>query len=179
MGREEAGLGAARHLEQGLGLDHGGGRTAHQLVGRDADRHRQPKPIPHLALHPRRDVYRGTEEPAGAGEIEKGVAVTTGLDDGCVDPKDLVQRPRGTRIEMWVGWQQHEIGAELERVAHRHALSEAGPPRLAREGENGGALGAGRGHGDRPGAQRRGDDALDRSTEGRRVDEEHGARHGR
>ena len=177
MGREEAGLRAARHLEQRLGLDHGGGRPAHQLVGGDADRDRQPEPLPHLALHPRGDVHRGAEEPSGAGEIEKGVAVAAGLDDRCVDPEHLVQRPRGTGVELRVGRQQHEIGAELERVAHRHALGEAGQPRLARERENGGALGAGRRHRDRPRAQRRRDDAFDRGAEGGRIDEEHGARH--
>ena len=77
----------------------------------------EPEPLPDLALHPRRDVDRRAEQPAGAGEIEKGVAVAAGLDDRRVDPEDLVQRARGAGVEPRVGWQQHQVGAALAAPA--------------------------------------------------------------
>ena len=175
MGREEARLRAARHLEQRLGLDHGGGGLAHQLVGGDAHRDRQPEPLAHLALHPRGHVHRRAEEPPGAGEVEKGVAVAARLDDRRVDPEHLVERARGPGVELRVGRQQHEIGTALERLPHRHAPLDARQPRLRREREDGGAVGARRRHRDGPRPERRRDEAFDGGAEGGRVDEEDGA----
>ena len=178
MGREEARLVAARDLEQRLGLDHGGGGLAHQLVGGDADREGKPEPLAHLALHPRGHIHGGTEQPAGAGEVEKGVAVAARLDDRRVDPEHLVERARGAGVEPGVGREQHEIGAALERLAHRHAPLDTGQPRLGREGEDGGAVGAGRRHRDGPRPERRRDQPFHGGAEGGRVDEEDGAHGG-
>ena len=90
-------------------------RLAHQLVRRHADRDRQANPLAHLALDPGGDVHRRAEEPAGAGEIEKGVTVAARLDDRRVDPEDLVQRARGAGVEPGLGGTEHEIGTALLR----------------------------------------------------------------
>jgi hypothetical protein len=108
-------------------------RLAHQLVGSDADREWEPEPFTNLAPHPRGDVHRRPEEPAGAGEVEERVPVSSRLDHRRVDPKDLVQRTRGPGIEPGIGWDEHQIGAELPCLPHRHAPLDSRAPRLGRE----------------------------------------------
>ena len=99
LGGEESGLDAEGHHQRVflgalLGPPIGPHRRlAHQLVGRDTDREREAEPLAHLAPDPHCDVLRGTEEPAGAGEIQEGMPVAVRLDHGRIGAEDLVQRP--------------------------------------------------------------------------------------
>ena len=120
-------------------------------------------------------ILRRAEEPSGSGEVEKGVAVASRLDGRRVDPKDLVQRARGTGIEPRVGGQHDEIGTEPLRLAHRHSPLQPRQPGLGRERQDGGPVGAGRCYRQRPGSERGRNQAFEGGAEGGRVDEQDGA----
>ncbi len=100
------------------------------------------------------------------------MAVAARLDDRRVDPEDLVERAGGAGVEPGIGRKEDQIGAELPGPAHQHAPRHARRLRLGREREDGGAVGARRGHGKRPAPERRGDHPLDGGDEGRRIDEQ-------
>jgi hypothetical protein len=148
-------------------------RLRHQLVCRRADRDREPEPGDCLPADALGHVHQRSEEPLGAGQIEKGVAIAAGLDDRCVDPEDLVQRAGGAGVEAGVGRQQHQIGAELFRLPHQHPAGNARRPGLGRKREHGGPIGARGGHGQGTAPQRRRHHPLDGGDEGWWVDEKH------
>jgi len=177
MGSEKSRLGAARDLEQRLGLDHRGGRLAHQLVDSHPDRQRQAEPLPRLPPDPLGDVDGGTEQPPGSGEIEEGVPVAARLDDRRVDPEDLVQRAGGPGVERRVGWQEDQVGAQLAGLPHRHPPAHPRPPGLGGQRKDDGAIGSRRRHHDGAGAERGRGQLLHRGAEGWGIDEEDGAGH--
>ena len=153
-------------------------RFRDQLVHRGAHRQRETEALAGLTSDPFRDVHQRTEEPFGAGEIEKGVAVAARLDDRRIDPKDLMQRAGGASVEPGIGRKQHEVGTELLRLAHQHSPSDSRRLCLRRKGEHNGAIGARRSDGERPAPERRCHHSLDGSDEGGWVDEENRAYHG-
>lgn len=194
MGRQERGFGSIRN-EQGPPVSRPSrhaaappsgvqpsdprGRFRHQLVDRGADGERQPEPGGRLAPDPLRHVHHRAEEPLRAGEIEKGVAVAARLDDRGIDPEDFVQRAGGAGIEPGIGREEHQIGAELPRLPHRHAADDARRPGLGRERQHRGAIGPGGRDRQGPAPQRRGHQPLDGGDEGGRIDEEHRTDHPR
>ena len=188
MGSEEPGLASPRHQHRPrpplpsfrptLQSPYSSRRLRYQLVPRRADREREPEPgngFPSDALG---HVHQGPEEPLGAGQVEKSVAIAAGLDDRCVDPENLVQGARGAGIEAGVGRQQHQIGAELFRLPHQHPAGDTSRPGLGRQREDGGPIGARRRHGEGTAPQRRRHHPLDGGDEGWGVDEENRANHG-
>ncbi len=118
------------------------------------------------------DILRRTKEPPGSGKIEKGVAVTLGLDGWGVDPEDLVQCAGGAGIEPRIGGQHDEIGAQPLCRAYRHSLLEPCQPGLGRQRQDGGPVGAGWSHRKRPGAERGRCKAFEGSAEGGWIDEQ-------
>src|SRR4051812_29519271 len=60
---------------------------AHQFVGSDPDRERQPQTLTRLPPDAGGDVLRRTEEPAGTSEVEKGMTVPPRLDGRREDPQ--------------------------------------------------------------------------------------------
>lgn len=187
MGRQEPGLGTPGHQHRPwpshpsfrptVQPPYSSRRLRYQLVCRRADREREPEPgngFPSDALG---HVHQGSEEPFGAGQVEKGVAIAAGLDDRCVDPENLVQGARGAGIEAGVGRQQHQIGAELFRLSHQHPAGDTSRPGLGRQREDGGPIGARRRHGEGTAPQRGRHHPLDGGNEGWGVDEEDGADH--
>ena len=185
MRREEGGLAALGHGDDGVaaaaavsvGVPLPGGHGGHQLVGADADGDGEPDAAPRLAVDAKGHVHRRAEEGAGAGDVEIGVAVAAGLDDRRVAAEDVVQRGGGAGVELRVGRQEHQVGAALLGLAHRHAAGDAGGLRLGREGQHRGAVGAGGRHRERPSAERGRHERLHGGAEGGGVDEEDGAGH--
>ena len=153
-------------------------RLRHQFVHRRAHRQREAKPRSRFPADPFRDIHERAEEPFGAGEIEKSMAVAARLDDGRIDTKNLVQRAGCASVEPWIGGKQHEIGAELLCLAHQHPARDSRRLRLGRQGEHGGAIGSRWCDDERPAPKCRCRHALDGGDEGRGVDEQNGARHG-
>ena len=188
MGSQEPGLGTDLHQHRPrsplpsfrptVQPSYSSRRLRYQLVGRRTDREREPEPGGGLPADSLGHVHQRSEEPLGAGQIEKGVAIAAGLDDRRVDPENLVQGARGAGIEARVGRQQHQIGAEFFCLAHQHPAGYARRPSLGRQREHGGPIGARRRHGQRTAPQRRRCHPLDGGDEGWWVDEEDGANHG-
>ena len=102
------------------------GRLAHQLVSSDSNRDRKAEPGPHFSTEPGRNVLRRSEQPAGSGEIEKGMAVSPGLDGRGKQLQNLVQGTRRSGVELRVGWHHDEIAAEPLGLLHRHAGGQPG-----------------------------------------------------
>jgi hypothetical protein len=151
-----------------------GCRFGDELIDRHPGTQRQPEPLPGLPPDPLGDVHRRAEQPLGTGEVEERVSKAAGLDDRRVDPEDLVQGSGGSGIEPGVGWEQHQIGAELAGPAHQHPPRHPRRLRLGRERQDGGPVRPRRRHGDRPAPERRGDQPLHRGAEGGGVDENDG-----
>ena len=102
------------------------------------------------------------------------MAEAAGLDDGRVDPEDLVQGARGAGVEPRVRRQEHQVRAELPRPPHQHPPGHSRRLRLGREGQDRSPVCQRRRHGDRPAPESRGHQPLHRGTESRRVDENDG-----
>jgi hypothetical protein len=149
-----------------------GRRLRHQLVDGHPDGERQPQPRERLAPNPLRHIHRGAEEPLGAGEIEKSVAVAARLDDRRVDLEDLVERAGGAGVESGIGGKKDQIGTKLPGAAHQHAPRHTRRLRLGRKREDDGAIGARRRHSKRPAPKCRSDHPFDGGDEGRRIDEQ-------
>ena len=149
-----------------------GRRLRHQLVDGHPDGERQPHPLQRLAPDPLRYIHCWAEEPLGAGEIEKGVAVSARLDDRRVDPEDLVERAGGAGVEPGIGREEDQIGTQFPGPAHQHAPRHARRLRLGGEREDGGAVGARRRHRKRSAPECRSDHPFDGGDEGRRIDEQ-------
>jgi hypothetical protein len=188
MGSQESGLGADRDQHRpvpailppfrpAIQPPNAGRRLRYQLICRRTDREREPEPGGGLPADSLGHVHQRSEEPLGAGQIEKGVAIAAGLDDRRVDPENLVQGARGAGVEPEIGGQQHQIGAELFRLPHQHPAGDAGSPRLGRKREHGGPIGARGRDGQGPAPQRRRRHPLDGGDEGWWVDEENRANH--
>ena len=184
MGSQESGLGADRDQHRpvpailppfrpAIQPPDPGRRLRYQLVGRRTHREREPEPGGGLPADSLGHVHQRSEEPLGAGQIEKGVAIAARLDDRRVDPENLVQGARGAGVEPGVGRQQHQVGAELLRLPHQHSAGDARRPGLGRQRKHGGPVGARRRHGQRTAPQRRRCHPLDGGDEGWWVDEEH------
>lgn len=153
-------------------------RLRYQLICRRPHGEREPEPGDGFSSDALGDVHQGSEEPFGAGQIEKGVAIATGLDDRRVDPENLVKGARGPGIESGVGRQQHQIGTELFRLAHQHPAGDARGPGFGRECEHGSPIGAGGSHRERTAHERGRHHPLDGGDESWWVDEEYRADHG-
>ena len=188
MGSQEPGLGTDLHQHRPrsplpsfrptVQPSHSSGRLRHQLVGRRAHRERQSEPGDGFPADSLGHVHQGPEQPLGAGQIEKGVAIAAGLDDRSVDPENLVQGAGGAGVEAGVGRQQHQIRAELYSLSHQHPAGDARRPGLGRKGQHGGPIGARRGHRQGTAPQCGRHHPLYRGDEGGGVDEEDGADHG-
>jgi hypothetical protein len=152
-------------------------RLRDQLICRRAHREREPEPGDGLPANSLGDVHQGSEEPFGAGQIEKGVTIAARLDDRGIDPKNLVQGARGAGVEAGVGRQQHQIGAEIFRLTHQHPAGDARGPGFGRKREHGGPIGARGSHGQGTAPQRGRHHPLDGGDEGWWVDEEDRADH--
>jgi hypothetical protein len=150
-----------------------GRRLRYQLICCRTDREREPEPGGGLPADSLGHVHQRSEEPLGAGQIEKGVAIAAGLDDRRVDPENLVQGARGAGVEAGVGREQHQVGAELLRLPHQHPAGDARRSGLGRKREHSGPIGTRRRHGQRTASQRRRCHPLDGGDEGWWVDEEH------
>jgi len=187
MGSQEPGLGTDLHQHRPrsplpsfrptVQPPYSSRRLRYQLICRRADREREPEPGNGFPADALGHVHQGPEEPLGAGQIEKGVAITAGLDDRRVDPENLVQGAGGAGVEPGVGGQQHQIGAELFRLPHQHPAGDTRRPGLGRQREHDGPVGARGRHGQRAAPQRGGRHPLDGGDEGWGVDEEDGANH--
>ncbi|HTL05230.1 MAG TPA: hypothetical protein VL241_05740 [Gemmatimonadales bacterium] len=178
MRRQKGGFAAGGH-QQGrhplcINPPDPGSRFGYQLVHRDPHHQRQAQAVPRFPPDALGDVERGTEESLGAAQVEKGVAIPARLDHRRVHPQDLAERPGGARIEPGIGWQQHQVGAELARPAHQHAACNAGGLGFGRERQHRGAIRARGSHRERTAAQRRRHQLLDGGAEGRGIDEEDG-----
>ncbi|HSE51649.1 MAG TPA: hypothetical protein VLB00_05645, partial [Gemmatimonadales bacterium] len=110
MGSQESGLGTERDQHRPASPvlppfrptvqpSYSSRRLRYQLVGRRTDREREPEPGGGLPADSLGHVHQRSEEPLGAGQIEKGVAIAAGLDDRRVDPENLVQGARGAGVE--------------------------------------------------------------------------------
>ena len=174
--REEGGLVAAGDTQcrSAFRPPHPGGRLRHQLVDRDSHHQRQAQLCLRVPPDPLGDIDRRAEQPLGAGEVEKRMAVPAGLDDGSVYLENGAQRTRDARIQPGIGRQQHQVGAQLASPAHQHAPGDSRGLRFAGEREHGRTVCAGGCDGDRPAAQRRRHQLFDGGAEGRGIDEENG-----
>lgn len=183
MGSQEPGLGTDLHQHRPrpplpsnrptVQPSYSSRRFRYQLVYRGAHREREPEPGDGLPADSLGHVHQGSEEPLGAGQIEKGVAITAGLDDRRVDPENLVQGAGGAGVKAWVRGQQDQIGAELFRLPHQHPAGDTRRPGLGRQREHDGPVGARGGHGQRAAPQYGRRHPLDGGDEGWGVDEKH------
>ena len=153
-------------------------RFRHQFVHRRTHRQRNPKPRFGFPADPIRDIHQRAEQSFGTGEIEKGMAVTARLDDGRIDPENVVQRAGGASIEPGIRRKQHEIRAELLCLTHQHPARDSRRLGLGRKREDGGAIGPRGCYGNRSAPERGCHHSLDSGDERRRVDEQNGACHG-
>jgi hypothetical protein len=152
-------------------------RLGYQLICRRPHGEREPEPGDGFPADSLGHVHQGSEEPLGAGQVEKGMTIAAGLDDRCVDPENLVQGARGAGIETEVGRQQNQIGAELLRLSHQHPAGDTRSPGLGRKREYGGPVGARGRHRQRTAPQRGRHHPLDGGDEGWGVNEEDRADH--
>jgi len=150
-----------------------GRRLRYQLVCRRPHGEREPEPGDGFPADSLGDVHQGSEEPLGAGQIEKGMTIAARLDDRRVDPENLVQGARGAGIESGVGRQQHQIGTELFRLPHQHPARDTRGPGFGRECEHGGPIGARGSHREWTAHERGRHHPLHGGDEGGGVDEKH------
>lgn len=177
MGREESGLAPRIDAQGGLvgGAPDAGGRLGNQLVDRHADGEREAQLLAGLAADPLGDVEGRPEESLGAAQVEKGVAPPARLDDRGIALENSGQGAGGAGVQLRVRREQDQVGAELAGPSHQHPPRHARGLGLGGEREHRGPVGAGRCHGERAAAERRGCQAFHRSAKRWRVDEEDGA----